>query len=332
MSDLERRYLRLIRLCYPARYRRERGTEIAGTYLALAAPERRWPSAADVVDLAGGGLRERVRAAGATGIGPGVQLAATLALLMTTTLAGGLTVVEAAQRSPGLGLGVGVAWLLVAAVHAVKPGRWTRAATAVALALTVAVVPLTVVTGLFRPPLFVLLPQATLGLVVLGLPAQLPVLLRLLPVVGAVALLPAAAGLLSEGGGLVTFYYARAIGQALPAAGMLLLLIAVLLAVVLALGRDSRGVWALLVLLGPIGMLSLHSLAEDLAVQLYGGGPNATWETMFVAAVAVAVAAPTLVMLALTAWPRVTPRGRRATPLPGGREAAAWRPGSSDPG
>ena len=41
----------------------ERGTEIVGTYLALSTPDRRWPSAADVTDLAGG-VRQRLRLAG----------------------------------------------------------------------------------------------------------------------------------------------------------------------------------------------------------------------------------------------------------------------------
>ncbi|MEU4427969.1 hypothetical protein AB0F81_45725, partial [Actinoplanes sp. NPDC024001] len=61
MSDLERRYRRLVRIFYPAGYRAERGTEIVGTYLALASPDRRWPSAADAGDLAAGGLRQRLR-------------------------------------------------------------------------------------------------------------------------------------------------------------------------------------------------------------------------------------------------------------------------------
>jgi hypothetical protein len=305
VSDLERRYLRLVRVCYPARYFRERGTELAGTYLELAAPRRRWPSPADVVDVAGGGLRQRVRAAGATAIGSGVRLAATLALLMTTTLAGGLTLVEAAPRSLGLGFGVWVAWLLVAVVHVGKPGRWTRIATGIALALTVAVVPLAGVTGVFRPPLFVLLPQATLGLVVLGLPGRLPVWQRLTPIAGAAALLPAAASLLSEDGHPVTIYYAGAIGQALTVAGLLLLLIAALLATGLAVGRDFRGVWAVLVLLGPIGMLSLHSLAGDLAVRLYGGGPAPTWGTLLASAIAVAVVAVALALLTLLVHARL---------------------------
>jgi hypothetical protein len=88
VSSLERRYLRLVRLFYPAGYRDERGTEIVGTYLALSSPDRHWPSTADVRDLAGGGLRQRLRAAGATGLGQGLQVAAPLALSTATALAG----------------------------------------------------------------------------------------------------------------------------------------------------------------------------------------------------------------------------------------------------
>jgi len=210
MSDLERRYLRLLRLFYPAGYQNERGTEIVGTYLALATPARRWPSTADVFDLAGGGLRQHLRSVGATGIGPGTRLAGTLALLTTTALAGSWAVLETnpattpwfgfSQYGPLVSLGVGVwgAWLLAAVVHAVAPGRWTRLAIGLGLLLTVAVVPLAAVTGLLRPPLFVLLPQACLGLIALGTPGRPPAWLRLLPLAGAAAAAPVAAAFLAQ--------------------------------------------------------------------------------------------------------------------------------------
>ena len=54
MRDLERRYSRALRLFYPADYRRRRGAELTGTYLELAASDQRWPSMADVTDLAVG--------------------------------------------------------------------------------------------------------------------------------------------------------------------------------------------------------------------------------------------------------------------------------------
>ncbi|WP_434090352.1 hypothetical protein [Micromonospora avicenniae] len=93
MSDLERRYLRLLR-AYPADYRRSRGAEIVGTYLDLAEQGQRWPSPADAADLLRGGLRQRLRAAGAADLIPGVRLAAVLAFLTATTLAAAWSVLE----------------------------------------------------------------------------------------------------------------------------------------------------------------------------------------------------------------------------------------------
>ncbi|GIF16651.1 hypothetical protein [Actinoplanes teichomyceticus] len=308
MSDLERRYLRLVRIFYPAGYRNERGTEIVGTYLALSSPDQRWPSAADVTDLAGGGLRQRLREVGATGIGPGLRLAAPLALLTATALAGGWTVLELNPwttpwfgfeqhgMSASLGVGVWAAWLLAAVVHVVAPGRWTRLAIGSALVLTLAVGPLAAVVGRSRPPLFVLLAQASLGLVALGVPARLPVWLRLLPLAGAAAALPVAATFAHDSGEALSVSYGWPAGQVLPGAGTALLLVTLLAGMGPAARNDLRGAWALLVLLYPIGMLWLHPLAEELAVGLYGGGPNADWTTLATAAIAVSAAAPVIVV------------------------------------
>ena len=318
MNDLERRYRRLLKLCYPVGYRNERGTEIVDTYLALAAPDRRWPSAADVLDLAGGGLRQRLRSVGAAGIGAGSRLAATLALVTTTALAGGWAVLESNPATlawfgfsldrPLVSLGVGVwgAWLLAAVVQVLAPGRWTRLAIGLALVLTVAAVPLAAVTGLYRPPLFVLLPQACLGLIALGAPGGVPGWLRLLPLAGAAAAAPTAATFYYDDGNIFAGYYGGPATQVLPVAGVTLLSVTLLIAVGLALRNDFRGAWALLVLLGPIGMLTLYPLAGEIAVARYGGGPNATWTTLAAAAVMVAVAAVALVALTLIIWRRAT--------------------------
>ncbi|MFC7531755.1 hypothetical protein [Actinoplanes sp. GCM10030250] len=315
MSDLERRYLRLVRMFYPAGYREERGTEIVGTYLALSSPDQRWPSAADAADLAGGGVRQRLRAVGATGLGSGLQLAAILALSAATALAGGWTVLELNPwtaawfgfeqhgTSASLGLGVWAAWLLAAVVHVVAPGRWTRLAIGFALVLAVAVVPLSAVVLPYRPPLFVLPAQACLGLVALGVPGRLPLWLRLLPLAGAAVALPVTASLTRGGGGLM--YYGWPAGQLLPAAGSALLLVALFVAVGLAARNDLRGAWALVVLLVPIGMMWLHPLAEELAVGLYGGGPNADRTTLTAAVIIVAVAGAIVGSAALMVQRRV---------------------------
>ncbi|GAA1654654.1 hypothetical protein [Actinoplanes couchii] len=323
MSDLERRYQRLVRAFYPPGYRDERGTEIVGTYLALSAPGRQWPSIADAADLAGGGLRQRLRAVGAGGIGPGLQLAAILALTAATTLAGGFLLLElnpwaaawfgpspVATPSVSHGVWVWAAWLLAAGVHVAAPGRWTRRVIGLTLVLTVAL-PLADVLYPYRPPLFVLVAQACLGLVALGVPAGLSLRVRLLPLAGAVAALPVAVAL-ARGGNTMTpdayhGYYGWPAGQVLPAAGVLLLLAALVVTMVLAARDDLRGVWALLVLLGPIGMMWLHPLAEELAVVMYGGGPNVDIRTLVTAASIVTATAVTVTMLALTIQRRVRP-------------------------
>ena len=313
MTDLERRYQHLVRLFYPAGYRRERGTEIVGTYLALAAPDRRWPSAADVSDLAGGGVRERLRAAGATGLTAGIRLAGTLALITTTILAVGGLVLEVTPPPPvsgiprlgpfaSLGIVVWAAWALAAIVHLAAPGRWTRTAIGSALVLTAAVVPLAAITGTVRPPLLMLLPQLALGLVALGAPARSPVTLRALPLVGAAVALPVAVRYLLQAD-FFAYYYGWNPLQALAVIGVLLLAVATLLALGLALRNDFRGAWALLVLLGPIGLLSLRPLAGALL-----GSPNHTWRSLAAAAVGVALIAVALPPLALATRNRIAAR------------------------
>jgi hypothetical protein len=125
--------------------------------------------------------------------------------------------------------------------------------------------------------------------------------------VGAAAALSATANFLNDVDPI--YYYDSINAQVLPAAGTMLLLATLLLGVGLALRNDFRGGWAMLVLLGPIGMLSLHPLAGALAVRWYGGGPTPTWSTLVIAAIIiaaiVAVVAPTLALLALMARKRV---------------------------
>lgn len=75
---LDARYRMLLR-AYPPAYRAERGDEVVGTYLELAGDRTR-PRMSDVTDLLAAGLRERLRARGATGVTDALPLAATLAL------------------------------------------------------------------------------------------------------------------------------------------------------------------------------------------------------------------------------------------------------------
>ncbi|MEU8169595.1 hypothetical protein AB0B97_24195 [Micromonospora sp. NPDC049004] len=321
MTDLERRYLRLL-LAYPAEYRRSRGAEIVGTYLDLATPGRRWPAPADAADLLRGGLRQRVRAAGVIHLVPGVRLAAAVALFTATMLAGVWTVLELRPAPPGfgepsvgpfvsLGIVAWVGWLLAAAAQALTPGRWHRHAVALAVLLTVALVPAAALTDLPRPPLFVLLPQVGLGLVALGASGERQVSLRVTPLVAAVAGLVAAASLTAES--LAWTYRAGTAGQALLNAAVAVLAVAVLLAVGLALRGDHRGGWALLTLFTPVGLLALQPLAG--AADGVPAEFNPSWTALAATAAVVGLVGPALLPVALAV------RARLARPLTPG---ATW--------
>jgi hypothetical protein len=312
VNDLERRYLRLLR-AYPAEYRRSRGAEIVGTYLDLATAGRRWPSPADAMDLLRGGLRQRVRAAGAVDLIPGVRLAALLALLAATSLAGVWTVLELRPAPPGfgepsagpfvsLGIVAWAAWLLAAAVHALAPERWTRRAVGLAALLTVALVPAAALTGLPRPPLFVLLPQVGLGLVALGASDRLPAPLRAVPLlVGGVAGL-AATILLSPSVFASSYYVTWTVTPVLSSAAVVLLALVVLLGAGLALRGDHRGGWAALILLTPVGLLALQPLAE--ATDGLSAAFNPSWASLATTAVLVTLVGSALLPLTLALRPR----------------------------
>ncbi|MBQ1025496.1 hypothetical protein [Micromonospora sp. C95] len=304
MSILERRYRQLMR-AYPTDYRHDRGDEIVGTYLDLADPRRRWPSVADAADLVRGGLRQRLRAAGATDLIPGVRLAALLALTTAAFLAGFWTLVE--QSPPpteagvptfgpfeSIGIVAWLAWVISALLVLVAPGRPTRVAIAVAVLATVAVLLVSPVVGLPRPPLLVLVPQVALGVLALAVDSRLPMPARALPIVAA------AGGAAFAGGAGNQLYwgsYRWTSELLLPATGVVLLGVALLLAVGLAVLRDRRGGWAVVALLTPIGLLSVHILAG--AVDGLGGAPRPTYPTLVVAALTVGLLGPAVLPAAV---------------------------------
>ncbi|MEO3747131.1 hypothetical protein [Plantactinospora sp. B5E13] len=273
MRDLERRYRRLLR-AYPAGYRQARSGEIVGTYLDLAGPDRRWPSILDTVDVLVGGVRERLRAAGAADLIPGLHLAAVLSYITATALAGfwiaaEVVTISGLWGSPAFGpfattgVIVWACWLLAAVVHIFAPSRWARVAIGLALLLTVAVVPVAALFDLPRPYLLVLLPQAALGLLALAIPSHTALRHRLIPLATTPAAALIAVGALS---GSSAWFYRFSYGAAiLPEAGAVLLLTAMLAAAMLSLRGDARGLWALLVLLTPVGLLALYPLSENIA-------------------------------------------------------------------
>ncbi|GGO16724.1 hypothetical protein [Micromonospora parathelypteridis] len=311
MNDLERRYLRLLR-AYPADYRRARGAEIVGTYLDLAGPGRRWPSPADAADLLRGGLRQRLRAAGVTDLIPGVRLAALLAMVTASALAGVWGVAElhpppvewgVPHLGPFVSLGVvaWAAWLLTAVVIAVAPIRIARLTIVLALLLTLALPPVAAALDAPRPPLLMLLPQAALGLLGLALPDRPSRAIRLAPLLS--ALLAAATTEFLVGLETVGTYYGTTPTIFLPTVGGLLLVVAALLAMGLALGGDARGGWALVTLLTPAGFLAVPALAGGI-----GGIQGAvTFTQLAGSAVAVALAGPAVLLLTILARTRRNP-------------------------
>lgn len=316
VTDLERRYTRWMKLFYPAGYQRMRGSELVGTYLSLTAPGRKRPSVGDVLDLAAGGLRQHARVA--DGLGPGFRLAGLLALTTTTVLATewaalevlAPTVPRSSHVEPFLSLAVAawVAWLLAAAVHVTASGRWLRWTIGPAVLVTAGVVPVAALTGLPRPPLSVLLPQIVLGLVALGAAGRHPWWVRLTPIGAAAATLPVATGTVTSPNVFNSYYSLAA--AALPAAAVTLLIGAVLLALGLAVRRDYRGAWAMLILLTPIGMLAVYPLSAALGNTGPGRPLIPAWSSMVAVSVLAAVIGPTLVLLALAARARFSP-GRR---------------------
>ncbi|GAB3861409.1 hypothetical protein GCM10029963_65830 [Micromonospora andamanensis] len=319
MSTLERRYRHLLR-AYPMDYRHDRGDEIVGTYLDLADPRRRWPSLADAADLVRGGLRQRLRAAGATDLAPGVRLAALLALTTAAFLAGFWALIE--QYPPPAEAGVPVfgpftstgivawlAWLVVAVLVLVAPGRATRVAVAGAVLATVAVLLVSPVAGLPRPPLLVLVPQVALGVLALAVDNHLPLPARALPIVAAAG---GGAFVAVAGNKLFWGSYRWTSEQVLPATGAVLLGVGLLLAVGLAMRRDWRGGWAVVVLLTPIGLLSVHVLAG--AVDGLGGAPRPTYPTLVGAALTVGLLGPAVLPAAVAVRRRLG--GTHGEPCP----------------
>ncbi|MFI5497054.1 hypothetical protein [Actinoplanes sp. NPDC051859] len=313
MKNLEQHYSRLVRICYPAAYRRVRGPEIVGTYLELAAPDQRRPTARDVADLVQGGLRQHRRAAAATGLRPGLRLAGPLALLATTALAVfempvdayASLIGEGPQTEAGsfLAIACWALWLFAAVLLAVLPGRFARHTVGTATVVTAGLIPLAAVTGLQRPALFVLLPVLALGAVAFAGVRRLPWWGRLAPLAVGVAVAIGTTNPLrrnnSEYGS-----YDELTTSGLSVIGGALLALTLLLAIVLAVRGDHRGGWALLVLLGPIGLFFVRDPAETLAFAV-GHTPQSEWWSLVAAASVVTIVGPALLMLTLAARQRL---------------------------
>ncbi|MEV8516109.1 hypothetical protein [Dactylosporangium sp. NPDC051484] len=274
-AQLSARYTKLLRW-YPAGYRAERGPEIVGTYLELAAAGQRWPRPGDVVDLLTGGLRQHLRARNAGSLTDALPITGTLAVTAATVLAALWTTFmfgvsdrygpnAFANWNPDAGpvnilnAGTWLIWLLVPLAALAGYARW---ALGVAIALTTALllpsalVPATEVTSDLVSPMFVLLPQIALGLVALAAPARRG--LRGTAAITGTAGAAAAMALL-----------AGPQGETLTRAGFLLALAAIGLGVLLTRRHDRRAWWPAVLMLGPVLMLLTRLLEGPSAGRRY---------------------------------------------------------------
>ena len=174
-GTLERRYRRLL-LAYAPPYRAARGDEIVATLLDLAPPGRRTPRPGEVADLVLSGVRQRLGVGSIAGLDAGFTVAAPVAL----TLAAGISAyawwrVEPAPSPLGglplfgefrtLGPIAYACWLVAAVGRAILRPRLSRPLVAIAIAATLALPLLAPVTGIDRPPLWVLMALVGFGLI-----------------------------------------------------------------------------------------------------------------------------------------------------------------------
>jgi hypothetical protein len=176
---LARRYRRLL-FAYPPSYRSARGDEYVATLLDLAPPGRRWPRPGDAADLVAAGLRCRWRTGSVVGLDGGLGLAAPVAL----ALAAGIALFAWWRVEPvGSNVDTGsalfgtfrtlgpvafAAWLVAAMGWATVSRAAVRVLIGVALVVTVCLPLAAAVSGVDRPPLWVVSALTAFGLLSLS--------------------------------------------------------------------------------------------------------------------------------------------------------------------
>ncbi|WP_326551680.1 GlsB/YeaQ/YmgE family stress response membrane protein [Micromonospora sp. NBC_01813] len=324
-SILERRYRALLR-CYPADYRAHRGDEMLDTYVALVDEDRRWPSAADTLDVLAGATRAHLRSAG---VAAALPVAATVAIGTVTMLAafwltrsevfvGGLSgPVPTFGPFQTLGAVAWLAWLAVGFVALALPGRAVRVGVVAALAITVALLPAAALMPYDRPTLVVLVPQLALGLVALGLPnspgGRARLLLRV--VVAVVTAIATAFVIITMPGGPYRWFD----GDVLAATAAILLIGLLIASGLLAVRGDDRGWLATLLLLPALVLLLVEPLTG--LVASYAGTSADSWALTAWVAVASALAAGAALPLATAIRSRRPKPPATACPTCGSRAA-----------
>ena len=289
---LEHRYRRLLR-AYPRSWRARREDEMAATYLEAAPEGRRRPGFRDAYDVLRAALRERLRVSAEAGLSAGSRLAAEWALVAASALAAfwfcrvelspvpdwftgrevpaftpdaELQVHDVFGPVQSIGAFAWIAWLLTALAASVLSGRWLRRAVAVALAVSVLVVPATLLLPYFRMPLHILIPQLALGAVALRVDAgRRGFVARFAPLAAVLAV--AVPVLADEPWNAPGMYITLDTSGTLKlAAGGLLVLGALCIAV---MRRRSAGLWAMLLTVpAALVLASVGSLRDG------GAGPD----------------------------------------------------------
>ncbi|MFI5952808.1 hypothetical protein [Cryptosporangium sp. NPDC051539] len=288
---LERRYRRLLR-AYPAAYRAARGDELVDTYLDTTGTGRHRPTPRDAADVLAGGLRQHLRARGASGLPGGVQLAAVLALAAGSVLAAGwLMVIELAPQTINYSGGhpygpvhtpaafAWIVWLAATAAFAAGSGRWCRRLIASALGIVVVAKPIGIVvcgavgaepwSDSYVPSLVALVPHAALGVLALAVPGRPGRVVRWLPLLATVVTAPVVR---SQFEGYWTYAY-LAPRLFVDVAAPLLVLSAAGVAAALVFRRDARWRWVLLAVLPPLTLL-LVDLMIHVVADLAGYHPG----------------------------------------------------------
>jgi hypothetical protein len=172
MTELERRYLRLLRL-YPAAYRRARGAEMLAVLMDSAPPDRRRPQWREVRGLIIGALRVRAGAQGRRTAGQSWRVALRTAALILLIQAAGDTLWQMMFNPDGESLPIArvavsltIAALCVLAVVAVVRGAYLVAAVVTAGAFVLQMVAPEIVLHFSPPFITYLSPSWQLALVV----------------------------------------------------------------------------------------------------------------------------------------------------------------------
>jgi hypothetical protein len=291
-STLERRYRTLLR-AYPARYRAERGEEILGTLLDLAGPDRRSPRISDAADLVASGLRYRLGMGTVAGLDGGLATAAPIALCVAAGISA-FAWWRVEPVTPGVHIGGSalfglfrtlgpvayLAWLVAAAGWAVLRTGPARLLVGFAIAVTLTLPFVAPLTGVDRPPLWVLMALSAFGVLALGgYPRPLSTDERLAVPVGAVAVAITASAVMRAwppSGGGFGYYYQPTISRVGTITASVVAAVAAVAVVRAVRGRSgSEWLWAAALLalpagwLGPFDPAGLRG-AADAAVPHFG--------------------------------------------------------------